>query len=79
MPDTVEDWARSMVVSIENQGAWSRHRGMRSWLAQCRLNFAAASSRIPADDAELMAIAARSGSAVKSAIENLHRLSSTVT
>jgi hypothetical protein len=78
MPDTVEDWVRSMVVSIENQRVWGRHRGIRSWIAECRLNFAAASSRIPADDAELVAIATRSGNAVKSAIENLHRLSSTL-
>jgi hypothetical protein len=79
MPDTVEDWVRSMVISIENQRRWGQHRGIRSWIAECRLNFAAASSRIPADDAELVAIANRSGNAVKSAIENLHRLSSTLT
>lgn len=43
-------------------------------IAACRLNFAAASPRIPAADAELVAIATRSGNAFKSAIENLHRL-----
>jgi hypothetical protein len=79
MPDTVEDWVRSMVVSIENQRVWGRHHGIRSWIAECRLNFAAASSRIPDEDAEFVAIATRSGNALKSAMENLHRLASGLT
>jgi hypothetical protein len=76
MPDTVVDWAHSMVVSLTNECAWARHMDVRLWLANCRLNASAAWGQIPVEEVDSREFVTRLATHMKPAIANLRRLSS---
>jgi hypothetical protein len=75
MTDTVEDWARSQVASMINQGAWGRHPDIAGWLASCRLDlFARSLAAAREDDSAKSAVLGRISAASRPAAENLTRL-----
>lgn len=75
MTDTVEDWARSQVASMINQGAWGMRPDIAGWLATCRLDlFARSLAAVREDDSAKRAVLGRIGSASRPAAENLTRL-----
>ena len=75
MPDTVEDWVESQIVSMANQHAWSEDKGLLAWVTETRLDRIAKLTRnIGEEDVDKRAIVERMIGSIGPAVQNLQSL-----
>lgn len=75
MTDTPEDFMRTMVDGLGNQGAWNANPKIRAWLRTCRLDaFGKTLSEVDPGDTEKRAVLARIAASAGPAVQNLARL-----
>ena len=80
MSDTVEEFVRSYVPSMENAADWAKDSELRRWLRQCRLNAPANMlHRAPEGDEAKRALTARVRDAFAPALSNARRLAAPFT
>lgn len=75
-PDRPEDWPRTVLANLRNEGAWAKDPGLRSWIRSSRLDgFGRVVDAVGPDDVEKMAVLARIRAATTGAAIGLRRLS----
>ena len=75
LPDGLESYPRSTMVSMKNQFAWSQDKVLRSWIHHSRLDgFGKVIASVDPTDLEKMAILEKFKTYVKAAIGNMPKL-----
>jgi hypothetical protein len=75
LPDKPIDWLKMMFVNMGNQQRWGKHKEMRAWIAQSRLDgFTALAAAVSPDDARRLAILERFRKNAGPAATKLHQL-----
>lgn len=74
-PDGPEDYARTMLASLSNHGAWRQDAKLRSWIKSSRLDaYGETVAAVRPDDLEKLAVLGRIREAAGPAVGNLRRL-----
>jgi hypothetical protein len=75
LPDQPVDWLKMMFINMGNQQRWAKHKEMRRWIAQSRLDgFSALAASVDPSDTAKVAILQRFGKNAMPAAMKLHQL-----
>ena len=74
-PDRLEDYPRTVLANLRNEGAWSADAPLREWIRSSRLDgFGKVVAAIPGDDDAKLAVLGRIRAAALPALRNLQQL-----
>ena len=74
-PDRPEDYPRTILANLRNEGAWGKQPELRAWIRSSRLDgFGKIVDAVTPEDQEKMAVLGRIRDAARPAFVNLSRL-----